>query len=206
MPTDLKNPYCTLVDVQMEAANDDTGDAEQFKAEINAASRWIDGYCRRDFLFHDNASTPLVADSDWCAGNVLFLPIPIITLTKITVDGIELDTTDYLWKNSSPRSTAQIIKSGRWIIQRQGSKFALPPKIELTGTFGYTPAQADPDKTPSPDLPQEIITICRVLAAIRSGKVKREFTAPDGSRQVATVKNLPPDITASLNRFRRQII
>ena len=204
MSVALKNPYCTLADVQTETANNSHEDADQFRSEINAASRFIDGYCGRDFLLHNHTITPLVAGKNWIAGNVLFLPFPVISLTKITVDGFELPSADYIFENGTPRSTAQVIKSGQWIRKRQGSQFALPPKIELTGMFGYVPAATDSDI--SPDLPQEIVTACRVLAAIRSGKVKREFTTPDGNRQVATVRNLPPDITASLNRFRQPVI
>ena len=201
MSTALKNPYCTLVGVQTETSNDTPGDADQFRSEINAASRWIDDYCRRDFLFHDHSATPLVVRSAWCASNIIFLPMPVITLTKITVDGVELSQDAYIFENSSPRSTAQIIRGARWL---DPSVRYLPARIELTGTFGYTPAATDSDI--SADLPQEIVTLCRVLAAIRSGKVRREFTSPDGSRQVATVRNLPPDILSTLNRYRQRVI
>jgi len=210
MSTTLLNPYCTLKEVQTETRNDTPDSVADLQSEINWASRWIDDYCRRDFLAHDHASSPLSVLSGWCAENVIYLPMPVRTLTKITVDGVELATDQYTFENSVPRSTAKIIRIGRWQKQQAyfGSNrtFALPPRIELTGVFGFTPATTTPLAVPCTDLPQEVGTVCRVLAAIRSGLVKREFVAADGSRQVATVRNLPPDLTGSLNRYRMQVI
>lgn len=210
MSTALLNPYCTIKDVQTETSNSEADDQLQFIEEINWASRWIDDYCRRDFLPHNCATVPLRVASGWCAENVIYLPMPVISLAKIVVDGTELASTDYSFENSVPRSTSRITRVERWARQQtySGSNraFVLPPKIELYGVFGFTPETSNPAAKPCVDLPQEIRTVCRVLAAIRSGKVKREFVAPDGSRQVATVRNLPADIRDSLNRYRQSVI
>jgi hypothetical protein len=206
MSTELLNPYCTLVEVQRECSNDDARDIDQFNEEINWASRWLDDHCRRDFLPHDHTSTPLLVKKAWIVGNVIYLPMPVRTLTGITVDGAAIAADTFVFENSNQHSKATIVGARAWDSAAGKPGFRLPVKIELTGTFGYTPAATDPAKNPPLDIPQQIRTACRIIAAIRSGKVKREFVTPDGNRQVATARNLPPDVLKSIAPYRVPVI
>lgn len=216
MSVTLVNPYCLLSDVQAEAQNSKSEDADRFSTEINKASRWIDEYCRRTFLYYDNSVTPLVADLNWCAGHVMYIPMPIIQLTKIVVDGTEMDASSFVFSNTHERRTSRIIRFGRWVPEaavvgtiQPRRILSLPTKIELYGKFGFAPAITNntPDTTkPSPDIPQQISTACQIIAAIRSGKVRREFVDPSGNRQIASVSKLPTDVLASLDTFKVAVV
>jgi hypothetical protein len=75
----------------------------------------------------------------------------------------------------------------------------IPRRIEITGTFGYALADT---ATPSPEIPQEIATACAVIAAVRSGKARKEIIDFSGQRQALTLKTIPKDVMEMLGRFR----
>lgn len=212
--TALLNPYCLLRDVQAEASNTYPDDANDFLVEINKASRWIDQHCRRDFLFHNHASAALTVPASWCAGNVIFLPWPIITLTEITVEGITLPADAYAFENVPGETSGKIYRNADWLardsygVGLQAEKvISLPLRIQLTGTFGYRLAETTPTAVPSPDIPADITQACAVIAAVRSGKLKREITvAGGGARETITVRSIPKDTMATLSRYRRGIV
>lgn len=213
--TALLNPYCLLRDVQAEAGNTYPDDAEDFLVEINKASRWIDQHCRRDFLFHDHATTALTVPASWCAENVIFLPWPVITLTEITVDGIALQSSSFSFENVPGETCGKIYREGNWLardnygVGLQAEKvITLPLRIQMKGTFGYAPSVTTPTAVPSPDIPADISQACAVIAAVRSGKLKREISLPGGggAREAVTVRNVPKDTMATLARYRRGII
>lgn len=203
MSTQLLNPYCTLKAAQIEAGNSDGEAAPDFLVEINKASRWLDEHCQRDFLFHDHTTTSLVVQEAWCAGNVIFLPWPVITLTEIKVAGAVLDPGSYRHSRRPQSATEKILRSGNWLDSTEpGASSALPPLIELKGTFGFAPAATNPTSTPSPDIPASISQACAAIAAIRSGNVRREITGPGGTREAITVRNVPQSILDSLKPYR----
>jgi hypothetical protein len=219
-PPVLVNPYCTVADVQLECQNDRADDVRKIILAINAASRWIDGYCRRDFLFHDHASTGLQVQRSWGAENKLFLPWPVITLTEATLDGTVLPAEEYAYENPYLASGSTLTRAGAaWFL---GDRFTadglIPQKLRplarvilLKGTFGYRMGQsgdpADDDaKVPSPDLPAEIVYACTVLAAVRSGLSRKQIVDQGGTVQSMTAKNVPKEIMDSLQRFRMRVI
>ena len=203
----LLNPYCTLRDAQAEAGNTNSDDARDLLHEINKASRWIDEHCHRDFLFHNHAATPLVVHESWCAGNVIYLPWPVITLTEVKVGGVVLASAEYRTSLRPGSATAKIERNGSWLPGPSSSlaltteSLAMAPLIELRGTFGFAPADTAPTSTPSPNLPATIVQACAAIAAIRSGLVKREVTGLSGQREAITVRSVPKAILESLGTY-----
>jgi hypothetical protein len=223
----LVKPYCTLEDVQRETQNKDTDDVPDFIEAINQASRFIDDYCRRDFLFHDHTTEPLSVIPSWCASNVIYLPWPVLTVTEVSIsDGrgnvAVLSPDRYVIENAPRTSTGKIIKDGRW---KQGDVYdasglipqkviKLPSRIQIKGTFGYAPFEDttpptpnfDANSWPSPSIPMQIRIAAAVIAGVRSGKARREWTDVTGTRQSTTVKTVPKDTMDSLNRYRVQLV
>lgn len=218
-------PYCTLGQVQDETQNIDPADYGDLTDAINQASRWIDWYCQRDFLFHDHATTPLPVPDDWCMQNLIYLPWPVLTLTRITVTDLlgaatDVPTTDYRVDDAYLTAGGRIRRMGHWLTGDEfisgglvpGRLYDLKAQVKLYGTFGYTPALtggqtpvADPTK-PSPNIPAEIQVACAVIAAVRSGKARKEIIDFSGQRQTATVKVIPKDVMSMLNRYRRSVL
>lgn len=203
----LLHPYCTLRDAQAEAGNTNADDARDLLQEINKASRWLDEYCHRDFLFHDHTAAPLVVHESWCAGNVLYLPWPVLTLTEIKIGGVVLAPAEYRWSLRPGSATAKIERNGTWLpapsssVALAGEAITMAPLIELRGTFGFAPASTAPESTPSPSIPATITQACAAIAAIRSGLVKREITGFGGQREAITVRSVPKAILESLGKY-----
>jgi hypothetical protein len=232
MAVTLLFPYCTLKEVQIETQNTEPADATDFVLAINSVSRWIDRACKRDFLFHDHHETPLRVPLSWCAGNTIYLPWPVLTLSTCTVsaDGVPgepLDAADYAFENTPLSSTGKVHRSGRWnnydlwshagVVIRRVS--ALPRVITLTGTFGYpsrsttaAPVGLVPgvvtvhSDEPAPDLPADIRQACVQIAAIRSGKMRKEIIDLSGSRQSVTLRTLPRECADVLDRYRIALV
>lgn len=218
MPTELDRPYCTLSEVQDETQNNRPEDIEILSRAINRASREIDEYLRRDFLFRDNASVPLSVPLSYCAENVIFLPWPVLTLTEISIvvppdPAAVLPSTDYTFENSILSATSKIFRAGSWKAADSYGKvgilpsrsMGLPIQILLKGTFGYVPAQKDSENDfsqPAIGIPQSIRTACAVLAGIRSGKLKKEIVDLNGQRNSVTTRTIPKDVADMLARYR----
>lgn len=209
----LQNPYCELRDAQAVAGNTDEESARDLVREINNASRFIEEYCRRDFLFHDHANTPLLVREGWIAQNVIYLPWPVITLTEVRVDGVALPASE--WRHQPGTTASNVLRNGPWlpadgIVQLDPftprPALAMPPRIELVGTFGYAPAEDDAEKKPSPSLPATIRQACATIAAINSGLVRRDFTNLGGDRESVTVRTFPKETYAALNRYKVAVV
>jgi len=152
----LINPYCSLADVQAEAQNIDSGDEPTLVNAINNASRWIEWYCHRDFLFHDYSDTTkaaLVCPDDWVMQNLIFLPWPVRSIALIQVmdylgNLMPLNVTDYRADTPYLTPDGVIRKMGRWLAGDQyvrgglvpGRLYPLKMQVSLWGTFGYAPA------------------------------------------------------------------
>jgi hypothetical protein len=213
----LSTPYCTLPEAQAEAQNNDPTEAADFIKAINNASRWIDSFCRRDFLYHNHSSTALQIPNHWSAGNTIYLPWPIITLTEITVtipnvEVLVVDPLDYQFENSLFTASAKIHRSMRWI--RAGAFYGsgqrrLPPKISLRGTFGCAPVivSSVADYTqPSASIPPDVRQACVLIAAVRSGRMRREIVDVTGQSRSVLLRNTPKEATDTLERYRAGII
>lgn len=203
----LENPYCTLREAQTEAGTSDPASAQELIVEINKASRWIEEHCNRDFLYHDHATSPLVVDESWCAGNVIYFPWPVLTLTEIAVGGAVLSASEYR-VSIRPRSvTAKIERNGAWLpVAEPGAELTMQPRITLKGTFGFLPAATNPSSTPAPTIPATITQACAVIAAIRSGQVRREINVPGGGREAVTVRAVPKPVMESLGTYRIAVV
>jgi hypothetical protein len=223
--TVLLRPYCTLADVQRETQNTDPDDVESFKQAINQASRWIDWYCRRDFYYHDHSTGALSVEENWTAGAKIFLPWPVITLTQVQTQDVfgsstVLPAESYRVQPSILTACGVIVSDTRWVRPDVFTTGGLLPQrsnamaamIQLTGTFGYAPVMTsggspviDTTKA-SVDIPMEISTACAVIAAVRSGKSKKEIIDYSGQKQSATVKAIPRDVMEMIGRYRRPIV
>jgi hypothetical protein len=218
----LDRPYCTVRDVQDETLHGASDHIETFTKAINQASREIDWFCRRDFLFHDHTSQAFSVPAHMCQENVITLPWPVITITEVKVivppdSGAVLDPSEYQHENFLLSASSKIYRAGRW---RSGEEFTkagilpsrsnrLPTRIELKGTFGYLPAQKNSTHdftAPSPSIPAEIRHACACLAGVRSGRHKKEIVDRSGDRQTVTLRSLPRDVEAMLMRFQVPIL
>lgn len=220
MPTTLLHPYCTLAQVQAECENNDPECREAFHVAINSASRWIDWHCRRDFLYHDHTTEPLSVKQSWLARHVIYLPWPILSLTEVkTGYGANLTALaagEYSFENPLHGATSRIFRAAPWQPAEAFTRlvppervFELPPAITLKGDFGYAPAltgegeEATVDPTrPSPALPSPINRACTVLAAVWSGKARKDIVDASGTRQSVAMKNVPTQIMEMLCGFQ----
>jgi hypothetical protein len=87
----LFNPYCSVEEVRGELRNSDPAASldDVIIRAINAASRFIDQYTRRDFFLHDYSVTPLVIDqySRNVFGDQIYLPYSPVIGTMVVEEG-----------------------------------------------------------------------------------------------------------------------
>lgn len=130
---------------------------------INAASGRIEGYCNRSF-YYDAAIAEAVAG--FGSPRLVVAKTPIISITKIEFDGVELDATDYeiegngfagmIWRDSGWLWTARSLTTASG-----GNRIAGTEKRDYVVTYkgGFvTPRQAENDETDTlvRNLPEEI--------------------------------------------------
>lgn len=225
----LVNPYCTLDDVQKELQNNDADEVPSLLTAINQASRAIDWYCGRDFMYHDHTTTPLTVLNIWCSANIIYLPWPVIELSEVTVaDGFGvpaiLPVSDYGFIRNPLSPTGQVIRSGRWLAGDLYSDsgllslrtYGMPRQITLKGKFGYALAvdPAAPSTTPgfsatavpSPNIPMDISIACTVIASVRSGKARRDLVDFSGNRTSQTLRTVPKDVMAMVMRYKMGVV
>ena len=139
----LEHPYTTLEDVQAELKNHSDDAVQKIKDAINLASRAIEDYCNRDFLFHDYSEGAYVVPPDDVYAGQIVLPWPIVTLDSITYDGTELDEDDYSYT------------VGKRIILVENDYtvgMTIRSKLEITGSFGWVEDVENPETAPPPTL------------------------------------------------------
>lgn len=178
----LENPYCSVADVQARCRDKDAALVPTIEAGINAASRFIDDYKGRDYLYHNHSSTPLkISRFDGAIlGEVLFLPyIPIITLTSVVVAGTTwLADDDYVALDSRRLCSLD----GEW------PTLTPPDYIVLTGTFGYV--QATSAAVPT-GLPEHIRAACSMIAAALADQLQKDQIGLDGQRISISDREIP---------------
>lgn len=202
----LVNPYCSLLSVQKELGNSDADLEDWLEDCINAASRWIDDYCLRDFIMHDHSVTPFTVPEKDAVADYLFLKWPIVTLTQIT-SGSNTDVIDSsLYTFEVGTRSIQMRDGSNWIAKSTGKKrmgsystgwiitnVGLAVPIKLTGTFGYT--------TP----PSAVATACTRIACAWSHEKRRERMGSDGARVSLLDERVPDDAMLLLKRFKRLV-
>ncbi|HNX05131.1 MAG TPA: hypothetical protein PKI32_06495 [Opitutales bacterium] len=218
MSTTLLNPYCTLSDVQNECENHDSESAVSMMDAINVASRYIDSYCRRDFLWHDASSVPFVVPESMIVRETIFLPWPMAELSKITSlkDGVEetIDPKDFRVRVNVGSSTTRIIRAGKWVESvnvdiegmTRGSIIALPPEIRIYGKFGFAPVAESVTDAPSPSLPGNVRRACTVIAAVWSGNLRKQVHDFNGGSTTVTQKAIPSAVMEMLDALRIPIV
>lgn len=138
-----KNPYITLDELREELkmkpedilAGSSTED--DLLRAIDNASRWVDDYTRRDYFFHDCTTAPMVFDQfdDGVFKTILYPRFfPVITLTKIQLNGLEVEAAKYFVKNVVDPQTI-VSLNGSWFPNSHSQ--ASRQTVELFGTFGY---------------------------------------------------------------------
>lgn len=192
----LLNPYCTLGQLQKELKNDDADTDDDVLAWhqdcINRASRFVDDYTHRDFLYHNHASSALAVEPTWIIGEEIWFPWPIRTLTELTIDGTAQSSDDYTFKVG--KRTLFNIESLPVVKNESGY-------VSVKGTFGYgdgVDTTAPPNDT---SFPYGITRATILIAAAFSADNRKEVAALDGSRTSLLDTNIPAEAYRLLNRL-----
>lgn len=192
----LSNPYCTLGQLQKEIKNTDAdSDADVLAWHqdcINRASRFVDDYTHRDFLFHDYSATALPVEPRWILGNEIWFPWPIKTLTELTVDTVAQSTDDYTFK-AGKRKLVNVEDLPK--VEYQSGW------VSVKGTFGYGTG-ADTTAPPvDAGFPHAITRATVLIAAAFSADNRKEVAALDGTRTSLLDTNISNEAYHLLNRW-----
>lgn len=221
MSVELDKPYCSLLDVQKETKNSGTELTDWYNTCINTASRWVEEHCRRDFRFHDysEGEDPLIVPRRWIMGDTVYLPWPIITITKLWVysdriigktDSDLWAATDYYFETDERKQLGKISSEAGEFgeFPRRGIRHFVShpfrPNMVLEGTFGYPNADAEGvDETTIPlGLPSSVRKATAVIAATMSMERRLEQTNLEGNRIELIELNIPRDVYKMLDKFR----
>lgn len=228
MPVTLVNPYTTLPEVLANIRNLTAPQAVQdaCATAINTASRYIDEYTQRDFLFHDFSVSPLIPRIEWTTRDVISLPWPVLTLTQITELGQVIDpkfyyanpgiqgalrgriervfNTDQLLAGlqmaySENAEYAQNLEAITYNRTYNWEEMARRGQLAITGTFGYQV----PDQTAPPvGIPSGVRHACTLIAAAWSGYNTRERIGFDGQKQSLLDDRIPQEAATLLKRYK----
>lgn len=123
---------CSRDEVSKEIGND-TLETSVLDDAILAASSYVEQHLGRSFDYRDASSTPwTLHEADRVVvGKYLYLPLPIITLTRVEVGGQELvEGESYI--RTSESDLLVWLGDGEW-----PTPTATADALKLTGTFGY---------------------------------------------------------------------
>jgi hypothetical protein len=179
----LAKAYCTVAQVLADIRNAAAPTAE-VESAIVAASRWIDGYRGRDYLFHDHSASPLEiwgGDPGLSEGELIVPFDPILTLTAVNVDGVPwVLGTDYRVDGAF-----RLIPLAGWF------PVARTSVVKLTGTFGYIETPAASGVFAVPD---NVNRAAVMLAGTLSGYQRKDVVALDGNITTVADRNVPPQV------------
>lgn len=184
----LTKAYCTLAAVQADTRNASAPTAD-LEAGIHAASRWIDEYMGRDYLFHDHAATPLVlwGHNRLVSERRVLLPfLPIITLTAVVVNS-------QAWVED-----VDFVKDPLGLLAIDGDfPVGDSDKIEVTGTFGYPETGV---ATGVFAVPSHIERACVQIASALSGHLRKDVVGLDGQLTSVTDRDIPASAKTLLGK------
>lgn len=203
MPYVATNPYLSLAELAEELKApipDPLTDNDPDKAEleldkwqraIERASRFVDDWLGEDFFFHDYSTVPLILDqfSRGVYGNQIFLPHkPVIGITRIDF-GTELYVAD----------TDYVVDPSGIVYGTRGDWNPSRPDglIKIYGTFGY--AQDLPADVPD-GLPSKVKIASRIMAAVFTGDLKKEFQPLDGDPISIVQTEIPKTVFTVLGK------
>lgn len=192
MAESLKYPYCTLLSVQEETRNSVSSNEDKMIKAINLASRQIDSFCRRDFLFHDHASDLYQVKTNQVIGNKIYLPWPVLTLTEVVVGGGALDPDSYFFENGE--ATAMIM------FDRDLPSIRPSRRIQFRGTFGYPFSVENPETNP-PEIPEAVSRAATLIASAWSGENRKDQVGLDGSKVSILDNTIPAEAKTLLQKF-----
>lgn len=208
MATTLVQPYTTLERVRNELKNQDSYEEDWLKQCINDASRIVEDYCNRDFWYHDHTSAPYTVPVEDIICENIYLPWPVISLTKIESDDVEVDSDGWIVRNPKNNKGTAVVErhggidwlwSGRSIKQKiiLGTA-AAPPLIKLTGEFGYpiTGVEVPPD-----GIPDQVRRAATLVASSVSGLWQRENVGLDGTKVSVLDTRITPEAKMLLKKW-----
>lgn len=166
--------YATLTDARSEGITPAMADDARLTALLTQASQFIDTYTEQ--WFEPRTETLRFDGHD---GELLHLPVPILALTSVTLDGAALSLTEDViaYKSLRDRSNPKLARagSGVWCVGRQN--------IVVVGSFGYCEADGT---SPPPEIQRAtLLLVVRNLAQLadpaaadarRAGEVFKEVT------------------------------
>jgi hypothetical protein len=204
----LEKPYCILSDVQAETKNSGSENDDLYLSSINAASRYIETYCRRDFWFHDYTTTPYRVPRGSVIGNSIVLPFNIIDLSEVRY-------MDDATVTSSPDFALSEIEyyfeEGRSTISISSTveiNYPFEGRMEVYGEFGYNLSldeNDDPILTQPPyGLPAAVRRAATIVAAAWSNERRMEGVALDGSKSSILDNTVNKEVFSLLERFVRR--
>jgi hypothetical protein len=137
--------------------------------------------------------------------DTVFLPWPIVTLTKLWVyDDRTVGKTDNdLWASTDYYFETSDEKQAGKITAENGALFGEYPFVRnmvLEGTFGYD-EEEDPEAVPAL-LPANVRKATAIIAATYSLERRLEQTNLEGNRIELIELNIPTDVYKLLNKFR----
>lgn len=222
----LEYPYTTLGAVRQETRNNVVASQNAMIWAINLASRAIDDYCHRDFLYHDFSATPFRIPKSDIIGKSVWMRWPIVSLASISVNGTDVSSDDYYFEpgkfeieyNSDNEldnwyaigGSAIDMPNVNWMNSPLPGPDGLPwlkqwkpTPILVTGIFGYPV----PDTTrPPTGLPAFIARAATEIAAAWSGEYRREWTSPTGGTSSAFESRIPKEALSIMERYRWQMV
>ena len=228
MSVTLEKPYCSLLDVQKETKNSGPELTDWYHTCINLASRWVEEHCRRDFRFHDHSEgeDPLVVRRTWVMEDTVYLPWPIITLTKLWVynDRVVGKTNDDLWnpedyyfENDDTKQIGKITAESRVMFRENPFTYRSPTifgeypfvrNMVIEGTFGYPNDVGEGEEPEVGDtrvplnFPATLRKATAIIAATYSMERRLEQVNLEGNRIELIELNIPGDVYKLLNKFR----
>ena len=189
----LNKPYCTLAQLQEYLGNDQSSEDEWFQECINRASRIMELWCHTDFWYHDYSVTPLTIQRRWVVKDKIYLPWPIITLTRVLSEETELTNgSDYRYEVGRKR----IVYAGAIWPQDK-----IEDWITVYGTFGYTITSTTQPPT-DVSFPATLTQACVEIAGALSGENRKEVVDLSGIKQSLLDRKIPMSAQRYLNRHR----
>jgi hypothetical protein len=168
---------------------DAEGDAAELALAVTAASRSIDGYCRRQF-----GSTPTVEERTFSprstVGGYVLDVDDIATATGLLIDGLVLDPFTQRLEPTRVRPDRPWTRV--WF---DGTYWPLgTTRVTVTATWGW------------PEVPASIEQACRIQAARYFKRRDAPFGiagSPEAGSEMRLLAKLDPDVAVLVNRYRR---
>lgn len=206
MPFIATNPYISLAELaeELKAPIPDPSletepeeiakvqaELDKWHRAIERASRFVDDWLGEDFFEHDYSTVPLIFDqfSKGVYSEKIFLPSkPVIAITRIDY-GTEtfVADTDYV---VDPSGIVYNVR-GNWNPSRPDGL------VKIYGTFGFP--QDDPESVPA-GLPSKVVIATRLMAAVWTGDLKKEFVPFEGDPVSITQQEIPKTVFTVLGK------